>query len=375
MPTAIHVARAWLAAGAAATALPAQQSLPQWRASDAPSARVVYDEGFAQIVSAGFLRDGSIFVGDVQHAKVFLFDSAGRFVRSVGRSGAGPGEYQNMSWVRPYGGDSIATYDAAQRRVSILDRTGRFVRSVTILSPAEGLSPTAAAIMDNGHIVVRVQRPVTSEVPPGVHPVPLELWAYSSTGTPLNRIVGNLVGEEWVMLATPRVLMPRPFATLSLVAIGPERIYIADSASFPVRVHPVPTGPATRIDGARMPPPVSGPHIAAYRERRLVAARSSRRADATLTETKLLDAIPFPSHVPALNKLLVDASGRVFAQQYPEQGWQRQQYFVYSPAGTLVAQLTGPERASIVDVRADRVLVIRRDADDVAHVEVHAIHR
>lgn len=371
----LRAARTWLAAGAAATALPAQQSVPQWRVSDAPAVRVAYDEGFAQIVSAGFLRDGSIFVGDVQAAKVLLFDSAGRFVRSVGRAGAGPGEFQNMLWVRPYGADSIATYDAAQRRVSILDRTGRFVRSVTILSPAEGVSPTAAAIMDDGHIIVRAQRPVGSEVPPGVHPVPLELWAYSPTGTPLNRIVGNLVGEEWVKLATPRLLMSRPFATLSLVAIGPDRVHIADSAAFPVRAYPVPTGPAIRVDGARTPPAASGPHVAAYRERRLSTARSSAKADAVLTETKMLDAIPFPVHVPVLGKLLVDAGGRVFAQRYPEPGWQRQQYFVYSPAGTLVAQLTGPERASIVDVRADRVLVIRRDADDVPHVEVHTIHR
>lgn len=375
MPSISRTLRAWLAVGATATAAAAQQPVPQWRASDAPTARVAYDEGLAQIVSAGFLRDGSIFVGDVQHAKVLLFDSTGRLVHSVGRSGAGPAEFQNLQWVRAYGRDSIATYDAAQRRVSILDRNGRFARSVTVLSPAEGLSPTAAAVLDDGHIIVRVQRPVGSEVPPGIHSLPLELWAYSPTGTPLHRLADNLVGEEWVKLATPRVLMPRPFATLSLVAIKSDRIYIADSASFPVRVLPAPSGTATRIDGARATPIASGPHVTAYREQRLSAARSSSNATALPRETQMLDAIPFPSHVPALSKLLVDAGGRVFAQQYPEPGWRRQQYAVYSPVGTLVARMTGPERGSIVDVHGDRVLVIRRDADDVQHVEVYAIQR
>ncbi|HKS06824.1 MAG TPA: 6-bladed beta-propeller [Gemmatimonadaceae bacterium] len=366
---------AWLVVSTAAATVTAQQTAPQWRASDAPIVRITYEEGFAQIVSAGFLGDGSIFVGDVQHAKVLLFDSTGRLVHSIGRKGGGPAEFQNLQWVRAYGRDSIATYDAAQRRVSILDRNGRFARSVTLLSPTEGLSPTAAAVLDDGHIIVRVQRPVSSEVPPGVHPVPLELWTYSPSGAPLNRLVGNLVGEEWVKLATPRVLMSRPFATLSLVAIGPNHIYIADSASFPVRVLSAPSGTTTRIDGTRTTPIASGPHLAAYREQRLSAARASSNTNALSLETRMLDAIPFPSHVPQLSKLLVDTDGRVLAQQYPEPDWRRQQYLVYSPTGALVARLTGPERASVVAVRGDRVLVIRRDADDVQNVEVHTIQR
>jgi hypothetical protein len=347
------------------------QTVAEWRVSDTPIAKVVYDEGFGSIASAHFFRDGSIIVADPLSFKVIFFDSAGRFVRAIGRRGGGPAEFSNLRWARPYGSDSVATYDAAQRRISILDRTGRFGRSVIIRSPAEGLSPTAAAVTPDGHIIVGARRSITSEVPAGIHTLPLELWLYSPTGTPLSRIAGGLVGEEWVKVGTPGTLMMRPFASVSLVATGGGRVYIADSATYPIRALSAPSGSSLRITGSRATPAASQPYVAEYREQQLVAARQSGNQDAVIAQTKLLDGIPYPSSVPVLARLIVDTEGRLWAQDYPPPAWRRQTFALYNNAGTRVARITGPEGGRIVDAHGEKVLVIVRDPDDVRQIQVH----
>jgi hypothetical protein len=51
---------------------------------------------------------------------VAVYDSTGRYLRSIGRKGSGPGEYQGASGVVALRGDSLALVDASLARISIL---------------------------------------------------------------------------------------------------------------------------------------------------------------------------------------------------------------------------------------------------------------
>src|SRR5690606_6025145 len=54
--------------------------------------------------------------------------ASGKFIRSVGRRGAGPNEFGRNPFI--YGGaaDTIIVFDPANRRYHHLDRAGKFVR-------------------------------------------------------------------------------------------------------------------------------------------------------------------------------------------------------------------------------------------------------
>ncbi|MGH7720780.1 MAG: hypothetical protein ACREON_18275 [Gemmatimonadaceae bacterium] len=50
------------------------------------------------------------------------------------RKGGGPGEFERMGWFSRFTGDSLAVFDWNTRRLSIFDSAGKFVRSVTLES-------------------------------------------------------------------------------------------------------------------------------------------------------------------------------------------------------------------------------------------------
>jgi hypothetical protein len=73
---------------------------------------------------------GRIFVLDRQPNELRIFTPRGAPLRTVGRSGAGPGEYvsaNGLLWLSP---DTLVVVDQQGGRYSILTRAGDFVRSV-----------------------------------------------------------------------------------------------------------------------------------------------------------------------------------------------------------------------------------------------------
>jgi hypothetical protein len=74
--------------------------------------------------------DGRIYVLDRQASELRIFDATGAHVRTVGRSGEGPGEYSaanGLEWLAP---DTLIVADARGNRYTVLSRDGDFVRTM-----------------------------------------------------------------------------------------------------------------------------------------------------------------------------------------------------------------------------------------------------
>ena len=352
----------------------AAQTAASWRMADAPTISIGANEEFAGVTSASFFDDGAFVIGDVMSARLSVFNNQGRLEKIIGRSGAGPGEFQNLAWARVYRGDSISTYDRAQRRVTVFSRSGTGARTVNIASIGNGFEPEAIGLLDDGRILVQAARSIGAEAaPPGVHVADMEIWLYSAAGAPLNRLASNLVNLQWVKLATPRLLMPRPLAVVSLVAIGDGSVFISDSADAPIREVSVAGAEVRRIGARSATRTPSTEHIAAYRESQLESARRSSNANAVAIQTRILDATPYPDHVPAFRRMFVDRDGRLWVEEYPEARSTRQRLRVYAADGRLLANVVGPERGRVLDVRGTQALVAWTDPDGVPYVRIYQI--
>lgn len=112
-----------------------------WRITPAFRIGDVEGEGpavFASIIAIETDTDGRIYVLDRQINELRIFDARGNHVRTVGRSGGGPGEYSaanGLAWLSP---DSLVVIDQRGNRYSILSRDGEFVRSVQRALPFFG---------------------------------------------------------------------------------------------------------------------------------------------------------------------------------------------------------------------------------------------
>ena len=95
---------------------------------------------------------GNVIVinGASQSLKVFGAD--GKYIRTIGRSGSGPGEFSRISFVSALPGDSILVWDQSQQRLTLFDPDGVLVQTVPLIPPQAnpvflGMLPDGAWIL------------------------------------------------------------------------------------------------------------------------------------------------------------------------------------------------------------------------------------
>ncbi len=112
---------------------------------------------FSSVRGVGRLSDGSVAVADRTSAEVRIFAPDGRHLRSMGRYGEGPGEFQNpfVLWVLP--GDTIWVGDYRPHRYVVFTAEGEWVRNVQ-LDPIYPNPSRGGGVLDNGASVNVVQR-------------------------------------------------------------------------------------------------------------------------------------------------------------------------------------------------------------------------
>lgn len=95
--------------------------------------------GVGNIAAVAQLTNGVIAVGDNVNAQVHLYSAGGRYLKSVGRKGVAPGEFNTVRWIGECAPNQIFVYDNTQNRISVFSENGDFVRSVVPAVPRPAL--------------------------------------------------------------------------------------------------------------------------------------------------------------------------------------------------------------------------------------------
>lgn len=82
--------------------------------------------------SAVRLDDGSIVIATSGTEEIRVYDADGHFMRRIGRSGDGPGEFRGPIRVVQQSTDTLSVYDAGDRRMSIYGDSGVLVRDFQV---------------------------------------------------------------------------------------------------------------------------------------------------------------------------------------------------------------------------------------------------
>ena len=88
---------------------------------------------------------GAIYVADVQANEIRVFGADGAHLRTIGRSGDGPGEF-NALYALAWIGDTLAAFDPRNGRISFLSPEGDWLGSSRYLhrrSMTVGSTPRA----------------------------------------------------------------------------------------------------------------------------------------------------------------------------------------------------------------------------------------
>lgn len=89
-------------------------------------------DAFARVMDATLDSRGRILIADDRNHHVVVFSPTGEYVGTIGRRGAGPGEFESPWEVATDAGDSIFVWDAGHARISVFGPDLAFRRSFRV---------------------------------------------------------------------------------------------------------------------------------------------------------------------------------------------------------------------------------------------------
>lgn len=359
------------------SAAPAWAADEGWRVDARPSLEIGTEEGeepylFSRITGAVRMSDGRIAVADRGAKQVRLFDAAGRHVLSVGREGSGPGEFGSVDRLTRAPGDTLVAYDGMQNRATVLTPDGRFVRVAGM--PTAGDAPLRyAGRFGDGSLLLSRPAMLTPDARPGLR---RDTLAYFRSDASTGRADGisRLPGSETFVVAqgTGTTGYRRALTTEPVALTSGDSLFFATGEDLAVDVLGADGRLRRRIRAAVPTREVSAEDRARFREQMLEGSRGPARARLEA----MLANMPFPPALPALERLLVDDAGNLWASEYRRPGEMAgERWKVIDRSGRWLGVVEMPQGFRATHVGRDFVLGITRDSVNVERVRLHRLTR
>ena len=324
---------------------------------------------FSSIRGTGRLSDGSIAVADRTSAEIRIFDEAGQHLRSMGRDGRGPGEFQNpfILWVAK--GDTIWVGDYRPWRYNLFTSKGEFVRQVG-LKPAYG-NPSSAGggVLDNGFTVNTIRRSVNGA------DFTVDDTLIVEVHDPMGRLEGSLVrmpNRPARRLREGSFFIVSPlFSSRAMVDARGETIALAHGSKPEVQILDSAFNLKTIIRWIDPPRKVTGRDIRAWREN-YRNARDPSRWDETDDDMMSRDR-PVADFFPALSWVKIGRDGWIWVRQYNRPG-EDGGWLAFNGDGEFVchmATLPGP----LEEFGDDYVLLLGESESGAETVQLHRLSR
>jgi hypothetical protein len=310
---------------------------------------------------------GGVYVFDRQVPALRHYDREGRFLRTLGRQGGGPGEYSAIVGMAVRRDGRLMAHDAQNRRINFYTPNGDTAGQWPVNS---GLFIDQSLLVDSlNHAYVKaVTIPQPGDPPPP--PFPIGLIHFDADGRLIDTIYApRLAGEPLptgAPLAIEKVWTLHPSGTV----VGINRTY-----AFEIRR---PGGSVTRVVRSQDLLPLSSEEWEAYEARRKWEIADEGPSPETSETT--------PRIKPAYRSFHVAQDGRIWVRKYmpviprPAEGPVRPGspppfpfeepagFDVFEPDGDYLGAVVVPARTIIHWFGADLLYGIRRGESDEQYV-------
>lgn len=373
-----------------------------WTVADSPSVSIGGSAGdpvtdMSQIIGVLQLGDGRVAVANGSTPDVRFFDRSGVHLVTAGRRGSGPGEYQALAGLFPFGGDSMIAADLMTRRMTVVSPDGATGRSYTlgdkggveIVGGGTGTGSVSLAIpvgaFPDGTVLGMVQAFRVGEAPPGAYRDTAAYVRFSPEGVPGDtamRIPGIEMEQMTLRFAGQEVMAPSPvpLGRMTAVAVGGNRIAVALNDGYEIEIHDATGGLATVIRVAQPALSITEDDRVAHRQEQLDQFANTPgirgMPEPFLDQMrKRIEEAAYPATYPYITELRYDPNGNLWAGEVQRAGLTVRRYAVFDPAGTLLGRVAMPDKFQPFWFGRDAVAGVWKDEDDVEIVRVYPIRR
>jgi hypothetical protein len=343
-----------------------------WRLAAAPDVEIGVETGqpayqLDRVSSGAILSNGTIVVANSGSRELRFFDAAGAHVRSVGREGQGPGEFQSLTLVGAFAGDSLLAWDPGQRRLSVFDASGRLARTVAVPSAFGPTPPLTAGVLRDGRLVAqRREIPILSASPPpaGIVRPNATILTLSADGAS-TATVGTFPDSEVSIYqgVSFGVIFGR---SIELWGRG-DRIAIGNTDAYRIRVYSADGRLLHIVRQTREPRRFTEEEYQAARPATFPSSPVGARMKGAV------DQMPRPDALPAFADVRMDGEGNLWVQEFALESDPRTSWQVFSGEGRLIGRLSAPSSHTLLDATAAHALFRVTDELGVHRLRVYRL--
>jgi len=318
-----------------------------------------------RVTNVSRLSNGHLVVVNSGTLQILVFDGSGRYLRSMGRRGSGPGEFNVLSLAQVMRGDSIAAYDARLARVTVFDESGNVGRTENI-GPYGGylrhFFPDGAALgkISNSESIAGVQRPL------------ITLTCVMCTEDAVDT-VARVLERELYMPPQKGYMIDRPLGMPLATAVSDSLVYVGNGDRYEFRVFRR-TGSLVRILRAdNTPVRISRSLMEEFTASRLEGLRPGRYRDDVAMWPNTAGV--FPEFLPAHGSIQIGIENELWVEEYKTNPDDKSHWLVFDSDGALTARVETPERFVLMSVGADWIGGVWKGDMDVQHVRLYGLRR
>ena len=344
----------------------------QWTVSSTPLLEIGVTEGelpyeLSRVTGATRLSDGGIVIGNGHTNELRFFDAGGAHVRTVGRSGGGPGEYEYMRKLMSCGPDSIAAFDL-HWQLKVYDRSGKLSRETRLHQPGSERTPYALSCGPSGHFVITGWGAETRESRIGFYQATSPVYLLDRRGEGMAEL-GEFVSSE--RIGSERGSRPHPLGRSTVLALSSDEIFVATGETPEVRTYGFDGAPRRILRAPSRDLRITDEDLDRFRQAQMEPVPDHLRPAA---ERELLE-MPMPERFPATSELLLDADGNLWMRHFTRPGEPKPRWGIFSLEGRYLGELETPEGVRVLEIGTDYLLGLHRDELNVERARVYSLQK
>lgn len=315
---------------------------------------------FSRIAGGKILNDGRIALADAGSREVRQYTSDGTFLKSHGREGEGPGEYEFIIGMGACAPTGFTVFDIGWT-MSSYDENGDFVEEQA--TRLEGVSTPYHLACDTDGRIAAINWDLNSGPQLGFHAAMARLRLLAADGDEIADL-GERIGSE--RFGRPSGSAPHPAGRSTRFGFQDGDLIVSDG-SFLGFERWDPSGNLKEIVRIDTPPPDLDSLMAAYMEWSLDRARDEETRRRWRQEIAAMDG---PDRASFSSGLFISMDHILIRE--PTVG-QSGRWFEFRQDGTPVGFLPLPPGAQLLDFRGDRVLITMPDEYDAPVAVLYSV--
>lgn len=340
----------------------------RWSVAPAPELRIGGDDGkgaLHRVMAALRLPDGSVAVANGGSQQVRIVAPDGRLLRTIGRKGGGPGEFQLPSWLG-LRGDTLIVADILASRISRFALDGTYLGSVQI-APEAGHFPQIVGQYAHGTVLVAADEAAGGQK--GVIRGRTALLRLRRDGTLRATLAVVPSSDQFASVSdngTRFKTQSLPFGRRTVFALRGDVLYVGIGETPAIQAIDTAGRSRDALRTTFRPRPVGAADIDEYWKKLVTIGGDP-------DDRGPPEGIEYPTTLPPYSSVNVDQLGRIWVgeSRFPREWDGPANVQIFSPGGHPLARIQLPPHSLLMDAGSDWILVREMDANEREMVSVY----